>query len=261
MKFFCPSCNQKISADDAQAGSEALCPECGEGFEVPRSAPLEIQVPAVSPDLFVAKAGKEIGPFKKEQLAGMLNSGMIALSDSVWHKNLPEWTPVYRFLNVRPPVPESGNFAIPITTPVIRSGELASFGRRFGAAAIDGTIWVISTTLVAALLLGLLFGEGIDHISSAETDRIMWLSGAVLGWLYSAAMECSSHQATLGKMAFNLVVTRRDGSRITFWTASRRYCGKWIVPATLGIGFLPCAWTDWKQGLHDMVAGTIVVRK
>lgn len=35
----------------------------------------------------------------------MLESGMVGLSDSVWHKGLPEWIPVYQFLEKRPPVP------------------------------------------------------------------------------------------------------------------------------------------------------------
>lgn len=56
-------------------------------------------------EIYIAKSGKEAGPFTKEQVAGMLDSGMVARGDSVWHEGLPAWIPVHEFLGVRPPVP------------------------------------------------------------------------------------------------------------------------------------------------------------
>ena len=53
----------------------------------------------------IAKAGKETGPFTKDQIASMTESGMVSLSDSVWHEGMGDWTPVHQFLGVRPPVP------------------------------------------------------------------------------------------------------------------------------------------------------------
>src|SRR6478752_3968098 len=62
-------------------------------------------VPQQAMEIYVAKSGKESGPFTKEQLASMLESDMVAKGDLVWHEGLPEWIPVHQFLGVRPPVP------------------------------------------------------------------------------------------------------------------------------------------------------------
>lgn len=58
-------------------------------------------------EIYIAKGGRESGPFTPEQLPSMLDSGMLCLTDSVWHQDLPSWIPVHQFLNVRPPVPEA----------------------------------------------------------------------------------------------------------------------------------------------------------
>lgn len=219
-------------------------------------------------EIFIAKSGCETGPFTEDQIRPMLESGMLGLTDSVWHKGMAEWTTVHQFLGLRPPVPGvppqkpiENETATRVIEPVNRSGELAPFARRLGSLLIDSVVWIIMTSLMARILMNLLFGDGIIYTSVRETDRIFWIAGVVLGWLYSAVMESSSCRATLGKMAFGLVVTHPDGSPLSFRQASRRYSAKWLVPATMGISFLPCAWTFRKQALHDIIAGSIVVRK
>jgi uncharacterized RDD family membrane protein YckC len=83
----------------------------------------------------------------------------------------------------------------------------------------------------------------------------------ILPWLYWAIMESSSRQATLGKMALGIVVTDLEGHRISFGKATGRYFGKLISLLILLIGFIMIAFTDKKQGLHDMMAGCVVVVK
>jgi uncharacterized RDD family membrane protein YckC len=39
-----------------------------------------------------------------------------------------------------------------------------------------------------------------------------------------------------------------------------RYFAKFISALILGIGFLMVAFTERKRGLHDMIAGTLVVK-
>ncbi len=80
-------------------------------------------------------------------------------------------------------------------------------------------------------------------------------------WLYYALFESSSKQATLGKMALGIVVTDIDGNRISFGRANARFWSKIISGMILGIGFLMAAFTEKKQGLHDMIAGTLVIKK
>jgi uncharacterized RDD family membrane protein YckC len=84
---------------------------------------------------------------------------------------------------------------------------------------------------------------------------------AAAGWLYFALMESSSKQGTLGKMALSIVVTDVNGNRITFGRATGRYFGKILSGLILYIGYIMVAFTEKKQGLHDMIAGTLVVNK
>jgi hypothetical protein len=58
-------------------------------------------------EIYIVKSGKETGPFTKEQITPMLDSGMVALTDLLWHEGLAGWIPVHQFLGVRPPLPIS----------------------------------------------------------------------------------------------------------------------------------------------------------
>jgi uncharacterized RDD family membrane protein YckC len=80
-------------------------------------------------------------------------------------------------------------------------------------------------------------------------------------WLYFALMESSYNQATLGKMACGLAVTDLEGRRISFGRATGRYFAQLLCALTLGLGYAMVGWTRQKRGLHDFVAGTLVVRR
>ena len=80
----------------------------------------------------------------------------------------------------------------------------------------------------------------------------------VLSWLYSALLESSARGATLGKMVMGARVTDLSGGRISFGRATGRYFAKIISGMILAIGFIMVAFTARKQGLHDMIAGTLV---
>ena len=71
-------------------------------------------------------------------------------------------------------------------------------------------------------------------------------------------MESSSTQATLGKMAMSIVVTDISGNRVSFGRATGRHFAKIISAIILYIGYLMIAFTEKKQGLHDIIADTLV---
>jgi uncharacterized RDD family membrane protein YckC len=79
-------------------------------------------------------------------------------------------------------------------------------------------------------------------------------------WLYEAFMESSSYQATLGKMIFGMKVTDLNGNRISFGRATWRHFAKWLSAMILFIGYIMVGFTERKQGLHDLLAGTLVRR-
>jgi uncharacterized RDD family membrane protein YckC len=79
-------------------------------------------------------------------------------------------------------------------------------------------------------------------------------------WLYFALMESSPRGATVGKMALGLRVVDVQGQRISFMRATGRFFAKFISGLILMIGYLMVAFTDRKRGLHDIMAGTLVVK-
>ena len=122
------------------------------------------------------------------------------------------------------------------------TGEHAGFWRRFAAAIIDAII-------IGMVFLILIF---------TPTFYFGWLLGLVVGWLYYGIMESSTTQATLGKMAMSIVVTDMSGNRVSFGRATGRYFAKIISAIILYIGYLMIAFTEKKQGLHDIIADTLV---
>jgi uncharacterized RDD family membrane protein YckC len=135
----------------------------------------------------------------------------------------------------------------------------AGFWRRVGAYIIDGLI--LSVVFVPlALLVAPDPTTGAPGESSAGAQAVQGLS-TLAGWLYFAFMESSGRQATLGKMALGIVVTDLEGNRIGFGRATARYFAKLLSFLILAIGVIMVAFTAKKQGLHDMIASTLVVKK
>ena len=83
----------------------------------------------------------------------------------------------------------------------------------------------------------------------------------VLMWIYYAGFEASSWQATPGKKLLRMYVTDLSGRRITFSRASFHNIGRMISEMTFWIGYIPAAFTEKKQALHDMIAGCLVLRR
>jgi uncharacterized RDD family membrane protein YckC len=84
----------------------------------------------------------------------------------------------------------------------------------------------------------------------------------ILMWLYFAGMESSARQATFGKSVMSLRVTNYEGQRISFGHATGRFFSK-IVSGLIpfAIGYIMAGFTEKKQALHDLIAGTLVLRK
>jgi uncharacterized RDD family membrane protein YckC len=66
---------------------------------------------------------------------------------------------------------------------------------------------------------------------------------------------------TIGKTACGLKVIRTDGSRVSYGRAFARYWARVINGLTLGLTYLVVAFSGKKQGIHDMICDTLVVKK
>ncbi len=136
------------------------------------------------------------------------------------------------------------------------------------AVIIDAIILRIAVTPVVAIFgaLGLVpwvMRGGRDEIwigSLAAASIAAFPFIVAIGWLYEAILTSSSWQATVGKKILGLKVTDEMGNRISFARATGRHFAKIISVMTCFIGFIMAAFTARKRALHDMIAGTLVVR-
>jgi uncharacterized RDD family membrane protein YckC len=148
-------------------------------------------------------------------------------------------------------------------TPAI-GVRYAGFWIRVVAAIIDAVILRVIVAPIHIIFGGLgLAGmmTGLPHVPLAILGGGVTLIALFFGsWLYEAFMESSSYQATLGKMICGLKVTDLNGNRICFARATGRHFAKFLSAMILCIGYIMVAFTERKQGLHDLLAGTLVRR-
>lgn len=138
------------------------------------------------------------------------------------------------------------------------------FWIRVVAAIIDAIILRIVVAPVGMIFGGLGMAgmmSGIPHRGLRFLGSGITIILLIFGsWLYEAFMESSSYQATLGKMIFGMKVTDLYGNRISFERATGRHFAKWLSMMIFGIGYIMVGFTERKQGLHDLLAGTLVRR-
>ena len=134
----------------------------------------------------------------------------------------------------------------------------APFSLRCGALLID-YIALAAIVVFGTLIARLLGGGARSAGSSAET--IGMLITLVLAVLNLGVLPGLTG-LTLGKWATGLRIEKVDGSDISIPRALlRHFIGYPLSFLLLGIGFLIAAVTVRGRGLHDIIAGTIVVRE
>jgi len=91
------------------------------------------------------------------------------------------------------------------------------------------------------------------------TQLISGLAGLFIAAAYYGWFHASRGGATLGKMAIGIKVVRGNGDRLTLGRSIGRYFATILSGLTLCIGYLMAAFTERKQGLHDLICDTVVV--
>ena len=133
-------------------------------------------------------------------------------------------------------------------------------------------VYADGTVRIYAVFDGRITGpDGVPVISS--TERLIGMSagawhrrlatalfGIGLALLYFALFEASALQASPGKRLLGLRVTDLAGRRLGPGRAAARQLFKCLDIASSGLTYLIAGLTDRRQGLHDILAGTLVVR-
>ncbi|MEO5346369.1 MAG: RDD family protein [Magnetococcus sp. YQC-9] len=146
----------------------------------------------------------------------------------------------------------------------ISAPRYAGFWFRVLASIVDSVLCQI-VIVVIAFLLGFSIALAMQgQYTQQQMETVAHIMGMLAGigvqWLWFTISESSSWQATPGKKLFGLKVTDEQGQRISFGRANGRYWSKIISVLTLFIGIIMVAFTEKKQGLHDKIAHTLVIR-
>lgn len=134
----------------------------------------------------------------------------------------------------------------------------APFSLRCGALLIDYI--VLAAIVVFGTLIARMLGGGARSAgNSAET---IGLVVALLAALLNLGVFPGLTGLTLGKWATGLRIERNDGADIGIARALiRHFIGYPLSFLLLGLGFLMTTISVRGRGLHDIIAGTIVVRE
>jgi uncharacterized RDD family membrane protein YckC len=132
----------------------------------------------------------------------------------------------------------------------------APFSLRCGALLIDYIL--LAGVMAFATLLARLFGDmrrGSSFVLTA--GYIAVASVAIINFVLLAALS----GRTLGKWMTGLRIERLNGEPLSVVRAlARHLLGYALTALTLGLGFLLSAFDSKGRALHDLLAGTVVVR-
>src|SRR4030088_2411621 len=135
------------------------------------------------------------------------------------------------------------------TMPAISTAEKAGWWTRALAILIDA----IGIGIIAAAVSGVLLG---DTTGTRYQGLSTLFQAAYFTYFWSAAGKGQ----TLGSRALNIRVVKTDGSYLDYVGAFLRYIGFVVSCVVLLIGVIWAAFDAQKQGWHDKIAGTYVVR-
>lgn len=143
-----------------------------------------------------------------------------------------------------------------LTTGAVQEPEYVGFWLRVGASIIDSILMMFITMPLLWAVYGKEYFESSSMVSGSADILISWVLPAVaviLFWTYKSA--------TPGKMVIKArIVDARTGGKPSTGQFIGRYLGYFVSSIPLLLGLIWVAFDKRKQGWHDKLAGTVVVR-
>lgn len=137
--------------------------------------------------------------------------------------------------------------------------EYAGFWVRTGASIIDTVLILLITFPLLISIYGwsYLDGDKTGFIAGPADFLISWIAPAIaviIFWIFK--------QATPGKMAVSAkIVDATTGQPASSAQLIGRYLAYFVATLPLFLGIIWVAFDKKKQGWHDKLAGTVVIKK
>ncbi len=223
--------------------------------------------------IYIGRDGQQLGPYSKVQLAAMVVAGQILPGDMAWHQGMQGWEAAAAVLarlgignDAQTPLLQPAAIVIPARgAPGVSADAPAS--RTDGSAAERNLAAGLGSRWLASFIDGLLLGVclmvagffwGIASVFAGGHAGNFLLFALLAQLAYFTLMQGGQGMATLGKRAMGMVVVGRDGQRIGYALAALRYVllliTSYLFPLLLVVFF-----TRRRQGLHDLMLGTVVL--
>lgn len=133
--------------------------------------------------------------------------------------------------------------------------KYAGFWSRFAASVID-SIWLYG---IIYTILWFLLGSDIFSLVRDYT-----LTQLTFEWIIPLIVVLafwSIKSATPGKMLFKMkIVDANTHEKVSLSRLFVRYIAYFVPILSLGFGFLCIVWDKKKQGWHDKIANTVVIK-
>lgn len=157
-----------------------------------------------------------------------------------------------------------------VQSPLTEQIHFAGFWIRFCAMWVDHLVVALMAWLVVFLMLGTAYwGSALMGHASLSFDSVSSVALQVAVTLASMIVSCAyyvfgtaKYGTTLGKKVFRIyVVDYQTRAQVTLGQSLVRYLGYIVSYLTLWIGYVIAAFHPEKRALHDLIAGTMCIRK
>jgi uncharacterized RDD family membrane protein YckC len=254
MKITCPSCNFSKEVDPEKLPGRtirATCPRCKTAFTIEKPDPGSFEQPLPNgPQVYCPGCGFEQPQTSYCRSCGVEMSPQRESSETEEQQD-----------------PQQAAFQNELTRlRSIASAQTSEFQPKAGFW-IRVVAAILDSFLLSAVQFALTFiiTMSIDAMDMAALEDpaisfVIWLFGMTISLGYAVFFTGYCGQ-TPGKMALRIKVVRTDGDPMTYGRAAKReILGKFVSSLLLGIGYLMVAFDKQKQGLHDKIADTYVVK-
>lgn len=136
--------------------------------------------------------------------------------------------------------------------------EYAGFWRRVLASIVDSII----IGIITAPLLALIYGS--DYWLGESDAIVQGPADVLISWVFPIVWTVAfwlKKGATPGKMLVGIRIVRAEtGEPLSVGRCLGRYVSYFVSALVFCLGFLWVVWDDRKQGWHDKIADTVVIK-
>jgi len=188
--------------------------------------------------------GKPEGPFGLEQLKGL----NIKPGDFLKTGDMDDFKEAHEIAELRELLGFNRQALIP--------QYFAGFDQRLLASALDW-FFVSGACIIITFAASLFIDDKTSRIAIAFSLLIVI---PIVNLIYHIIMEGSAKQGTYGKQLLKIKVCDLQGYPLRFAHAAGRNLAKALSVSPLFIGYLFSFFNKQQQCLHDMIAGTLVMK-